>query len=102
MAFQKRIPPIRLLISKDKFNSLIEFLSSKINSSDESGKEKAIKLKEKLLKYSIPRTNESEELNVDIRFYPNESEDLLYILIENLEFNLSEDYYEKLICSHKN
>ncbi len=102
MSFQKKIPPIRVLITKDKFNNLLEFLSSKINSLDEKLKEKAEKLKEKLLKYSIPRNDDEKELYVDIRFYPNESEDLLYILIDNLEINISEDYYEKLVCSHKN
>lgn len=97
MAYQRRIPPIRLLVMKDKFNKIIELLSSYTNSIDENIKNISLKLKDKLLKYSIPRTDEDNNLKVDIRFYPNEAEDLLFLFSDNLkEILVSKDYYEEL------
>lgn len=102
MTYQRRIPPIRLLIGKDKFNEMIEILSSKNDLLDEEFQNKSIKLKEKLLKYSIPREDENKKINVDIRFYPNEAEDLLFLMLNQFkDINISQDYYEQLIQSRE-
>lgn len=103
MPYQRRIPPIRLLISNDDFNKVIELLSTYNESIDEETKNNSIKLKDKLLKYSIPRTDENNNLKVDIRFYPNEAEDLLFLFVSNLKNdNPKKDYYEELVRIHKN
>lgn len=97
MSYQKRIPPIRLFIDKDQFNKIIQILSTKNESLSEELKSKSLKLKEKLLRYSIPRNDDKEELKVDIRFYPNEAEDLLYLLVNNFEdIEILQDYYAEL------
>ena len=54
-------------------------------------------MKDKLLRYSIPRTEEEQETKVDIRFYPNEASEIIYMLIYNVEdLEISTNYFEVL------
>lgn len=97
MAYQRRVPPIRLLIGEDKFNTLIELLALNCDSSIDEIKNNSIKLKDKLLRYSILRRDENNDSKVDIRFYPSEAEDLLFLLINSYkEIHTSENYVDKL------
>ena len=72
MPYQKRIPPVKVELSIEKFNLLVEM-------------------------YSIPRTEEEQETKVDIRFYPNEASEIIYMLIYNVEdLEFSTNYFEVL------
>ncbi len=98
MPYQKRIPPVKIDLSINKFNSLVEMLTRNTTIDNEQIKELATKLKEKLLKYSIPRTNEEQEDFVDVRFYPNEASEIIYMLVANSEdIHIDTNYYEMLL-----
>lgn len=93
MAFQKKNPPIKVEITIDKFNSIIELLelnSKKVNSKTT---EKAILLKDKLMKYSMIRNDENGNITMDIRFYPNEASDIIIQLLEIINIENKIDYY---------
>ena len=93
MSFQKRVPPIRLLISKDEFNKMLELLSSEETSDNKS----LDKIKEKVLKYSTLRNDDNNDVKVDIRFYPNEAENLLFLFVKNLkEISITKNYFDNL------
>ena len=81
MPYQKRIPPVKVELSIEKFNLLVEMLTRYTQMSDERVAQLATKMKDKLLRYSIPRTEEEQETKVDIRFYPNEASEIIYMLI---------------------
>ena len=103
MPYQKRIPPIKVELTIEKFNYLIEILTRYSNDENESIKTLSTKLKEKLLRYSIPREMEENEAFVDIRFYPNEASDIIYMLIVNAEeIPVETNYYEVLLNVRKN
>ena len=89
MAYSKRIPPIKIKLNINEFNKLNEILENIINSDNELYSKKSSKLKEKLLRYSVPIINENEEIKVDIRLYNNEIVDLFYILFYGIEDMIS-------------
>lgn len=99
MAYQKRIPPIKIIVDTESYNELVELVNGFVeNSMYENIKEKARKMKDKLLRYSVPHTNEDEEIEIDIRFYPNEAEDLINMLLaETKEIEITTNYYEVLL-----
>jgi hypothetical protein len=98
MAYQKRIPPIKIILDIESFNQLVETISIfSENPLNEKIQAKATKLKEKLLRYSVPRTEENDT-EIDIRFYPNEAEDLINMLIANIkDIEINTNYYEVLL-----
>lgn len=98
MSYQTRTPAIKLKIDVPTFNSLIEFISRVENFENEVVKEKATKLEKKLLRYSIPITNEENQNLVEIRFFPNEATSMIDILLYSVD-NLtpSKDYYNILL-----
>lgn len=79
MPYSKRIPPIKIKLSIYEFNVLVEMLTNMIDYENESISKKSEKMKDKLLRYSVPII-ENEDTIVDIRCYPNEIVDLFYIL----------------------
>ena len=98
MAYKKRIPPISVELTITKFNSLIEYLSNIV---DEDKKVVADKLKEKLLRYSIPNITESETFIV-IRFFSNEAVKLISLLSDKLDYEIQEiNYYEILLKNRR-
>ena len=80
MPYQKRIPPVKVELSIEKFNLLVEMLTRYTEMSDERVAQLATKMKDKLLRYSIPRTEEEQETKVDIRFYPNEASEIIILI----------------------
>ena len=97
MPYQKRIPPVKVELSIEKFNLLVEMLTRYTQMSNERVAQLATKMKDKLLRYSIPRTEEEQETKVDIRFYPNEPAEIIYMLIYNVEdLQISTNYFEAL------
>ncbi|MBE5805991.1 MAG: hypothetical protein E7313_04690 [Clostridiales bacterium] len=98
MAHKRRRPPFHLKFNIRSFNFLLEILSIYIEREDELLKEKADKLKTKLLRYSIPYETEQKEELVYIRLFQNEAEDLVYILFNSIdEFEVETNYYEVLV-----
>lgn len=98
MPYQRRIPPVKVELTVEKFNYLIEMLTRYSNDENERIKNLSTKLKEKLLRYSIPRETEENETFIDIRFYPNEASEIIYILIVNAEeIPVEANYYEVLL-----
>ena len=94
MAYRKRIPPIAVELTTTKYNSLMEYLS---NITDEKQRITAEKLKEKLLKYSIPCITESDTL-ILVRFFNQEVVQLINLLINKIKAEEpSMNYYEMLL-----
>lgn len=99
MAYSKRIPPIKIKLNINEFNKLNEILENLKNSDNELYSKKSSKLKEKLLRYSVPIINENEETKVDIRLYNNEIVDLFYILFYGIEdmISVETNYFDVLM-----
>lgn len=100
MAYSKRIPPIKIKLNVDEFNKLIEALTNIADCDNETISNKSTKMKDKLLRYSVPITNENEETILDIRFYNNEMVDLFYVLfygIQDIISDVETNYFEVLV-----
>ena len=53
--------------------------------------------KNKLLRYSVPRTNDEGKEFVDVRFFPNEAGDMIWQLLAwGNDINIEEDYFSIL------
>ena len=94
--YSNRIPPVKVILSKDNFNSFINFLSKIEKDEDKNTSGDAKLIKDKLLKYSIPKKDENGNLIVDIRFYINESSIVINQFIQTLEMFNEVDYYSVL------
>ena len=105
MAYQSRKPSSKLILDKELFNQLISILDKNIQVgvNEESFSILAERLKNKLLTYSVPRTDEEGICYVDIRFFPNEASDMIWQLLIQTEKNETvEDYYSALIKNREN
>lgn len=103
MSHLTRTPGIKLTLDKDLFNQLINILeyNKSLNIEDENFSIIANKLKDKLLKYSVPRANDEGIEFVDVRFFPNEASDMIWQLLLRAEKNDNkEDYYSQLLNRH--
>ena len=99
MAYSKRIPPIKIKLNVDEFNKLVEVLNNMIDYEDERIAQKSSKMKDKLLRYSVPITEEDGIEMVDMRFYNNEITDLFYVLFYGIEnmISIETNYYDVLV-----
>lgn len=100
MSYQKRTPAIKITIGITMFNSLLERLNteSALIKEDDTILNMATKLKEKLLRYSVPRKFDDGIIMIDIRFFPNEASFLLERLIStSVLTETSVDYYSVLL-----
>lgn len=105
MAYQSRTPSVKLTLENELFNQLVSILNanSNIGLEDENFSQIAGKLKNKLLTYSVPRTNDEGIQFVDVRFFPNEASDMIWQLLLRAEKNIDiEDYYSTLIQNREN
>lgn len=103
--YSNRIPPIKIELSKEGFNNFIQFLTELTNSEDQEVKEITTKIKDKLLKYSVPQVAEDGTKKVSIRFYMSESSEIINQFINTLKMYSEVDYYsvlEKVRESYKN
>ena len=92
MAYVKRIPPIKLVLTVKEYNILIGILTKNIESDN-----LATITKEKLLKYSIPR-EENDKIEIDLRLYINEAADIISELLKYESNKTKEiDYYQVLL-----
>ena len=99
MAYSKRIPPIKVKLNVNEFNKLVEILNNMIDFEDEKISQKSSKIKDKLLRYSVPIKEDDGTEMVDMRFYNNEITDLFYILFYRVEdiITIETNYYDVLI-----
>ena len=99
MAYTKRIPPIKLMLTIKEYNNLIEVLTQNINNEkDKTILELANLTKEKLLKYSVPRNNDDNNIEIDIRLYINEVVDIISQLLTYLSCRVKDiNYYDVLL-----
>lgn len=101
MSWQSKSPSIKLSIDKSLFNKLIGILNFNIDLKieDENFSKTADKLKDKLMTYSVPRTNEKDNTEfVDVRFFPNEASNVIWQLLSSSSSNIDkEDYYDTLL-----
>ena len=70
-----------------------------IDYEDENISKKSSKMKDKLLRYSVPITEEDGTEIVDMRFYNNEITDLFYILFYGIEnmISIETNYFDVLV-----
>lgn len=99
MAYSKRIPPIKIKLKVNEFNKLVEVLNNMIDYENERIAQKSSKMKDKLLRYSVPITEEDGTEIVDMRFYNNEITDLFYILFYGIEdmISIETNYFDVLV-----
>lgn len=99
MPYPTRTPAIKLRLGIEIFNSLLERLNiDSALKSDDKVIDKSSKLKEKLLRYSVPRSFENGIVMIDIRLFPNEASFLLERLLETkTPEEISVDYYSVLL-----
>ena len=99
MPYSKRIPPIKIKLNVDEFNKLVEVLNNMIDYVNERIAQKSSKMKDKLLRYSVPITEEDGTEMVDMRFYNNEITDLFYVLFYGIEnmISIETNYFDVLV-----
>lgn len=101
MAWEKRKPIVGLTLDTTVFNVLVDILNyhSQLELDNNNFAETARRLKEKILTYSVPRTDEETgETHVDVRFFPNEASGIIYqLLVRNRPKDDIEDYYSILL-----
>lgn len=97
MGYRNRKPPIKITMTRGEYNLLVDILNLNSSSKIENIKGTAIKLKNKLLRYSIPRI-EDDNVLIDIGFFINEASEVIYQLI-SLQNNskVEIDYYSVLL-----
>lgn len=99
MAYSKRIPPIKLILTIKEYNNLIGVLTKNIEESQNNIINDLANLtKEKLLKYSIPRKIDDDNIEIEIRLYINEAADIISLLLAYVDNKFKEiDYYQLLL-----
>ena len=99
MPYSRRIPPIKIKLTVNNFNKLVEVLNNMIDYENERIAQKSSKMKDKLLRYSVPITEEDGTEMVDMRFYNNEITDLFYILFYGIEdmISIETNYFDVLV-----
>ena len=99
MAYSKRIPPIKLILTIKEYNNLIGVLTKNIEESQNNIINDLANLtKEKLLKYSIPRKIDDDNIEIEIRLYIIEAADIISLLLAYVDNKFKEiDYYQLLL-----
>ena len=104
MAYQSRTPSVKIVLDKSWFNLLINTLdyNQSLNSDYENYSMVAGNLKNKLMRYSIPKVNDDGIELVDIRFFPGEASDMIFQLLSRVnDIELQKDFYEELVNSRE-
>ena len=96
MSYQSKRPPIRVIITIEEFNKLVEFFS--IGEERHNDKEnKFSRIKNKLLKYSLPYITDDDIELVEIRFFIDEVIDFIYCFIDMNDIKYETQYYSVLL-----
>lgn len=102
MAYSKRIPPIKIRLNVEDFNRLVEIVNIQTENEKEEIATSSSRMKDKLLRYSIPFTNDGVVI-VEIRFYPREIAEMFYILFDGIEdVDVQTDYFDVLVKVREN
>ena len=95
MSYEKKLPPIRAILSRENYNKLVELISNIEGLDIEDIKSRSEEIKRKLLIYS-----EIKDEKVFLRFFPSQIEYVLYILLFNSkDIKVSNNYYEVLLTN---
>lgn len=92
-------PSVTFVTNKGNFNKLIAILAyQEENIITEEWKEKAKKLQDLLLRYSIPQKNEDGEISIiDIGLFQKEAAELIVLLLSAFDIlQVDEDYTKKM------
>ena len=99
MSYEKKLPSVRVTLSVEEYNKLMELLTDIEGVDIEEVKKKGLDIKDKALRYAQPL----EDNNVLMRFYPSQMEILVYILLFNSKkIKVNENYYEILMNNREN
>lgn len=102
MAFNSKTPPVKLTVTVDSYNSLIDFIVKIESENDGVVKEKATALKDKLLRYSIPVIGEDGEYSVEMRFFPKEAGTMIDILLYAVDGSITTTNYYQVLLDIRN
>lgn len=100
MPYPSRTPSIKLDVDIDTFNNLIERLTINETFNDETNNLSinARYLKEKLLTYSVPKTDENGETTIYIKFFPTEASSMIVqLMMSDKPTLVKNDYYSVLL-----
>lgn len=99
MAYQDRTPPVGINVDKEFFNILIQILVNNEKVKVDDTHKYAKELKEKLLKFSVPYSDEKDKKEmVRVRFYPNEASEMLWQLaLGYVKLKPEADYHTVLL-----
>ena len=101
MNYQKQLPKIKVVLDIESFNQLVELLSRYEEYDGERVANKCTRLKEKIMKYSVPHEDDEQNVFIDIRFFPNEATDLIYLLLSNIKEIIANDNYYAILLKAK-
>ncbi len=92
-------PSVKFIVNRGNFNKLMGILTfQEENITTEEWKENATKLKELLLRYSIPQKDEEGEISIiDIALFQKEAAELIVLLLSALDrVQTDEDYTKRM------
>lgn len=93
-------PSVKFIVNKGNFNKLMSILTfQEENIVTEHWKQKASKLKELLLRYSIPQKDEEGEISIiDIGLFQKEAAELIVLLLSAFDniLQVEEDYTKEM------
>ena len=100
MNYQKQLPKIKVVLDIESFNQLVELLGRYEKYDGEKVANKCTRLKEKILKYSVPYEDDEQNV-IDIRFFQNDATDLIYLLLRNIKEIIANDNYYAILLKAK-
>lgn len=93
-------PSVKFIVNKGNFNKLMSILTfQEENIVTEHWKQRASKLKELLLRYSIPQKDEEGEISIiDIGLFQKEAAELIVLLLSAFDniLQVEEDYTKEM------
>lgn len=101
MAYSKRVPIIKLVLTKEEYNNLIEVLTQNIESKNIELQDIAKITKEKFLKYGIPQVNDKGEIEINLKLYINEIIDIVNQLLSYINDKVSKNNYYQVLLKLK-
>lgn len=102
MIYTKKLPQIKICMDVKKYNILLELISQGVNNEDKAIKEKSLKMKNKLLRFSVPIENNTENTEIKSLFYIDEITDILEIILITTKTQATENYYDSLLKLRSN
>lgn len=101
MAYSKRVPIIKLVLTKEEYNNLIEVLTQNIESKNIELQDIAKITKEKFLKYGTPQENDKGEIEINLKLYINEIIDIVNQLLSYINDKVSKNNYYQVLLKLK-